>query len=172
MAVMHRSRREALTARGEADHRKAEAQKKAEAETARRADAKLMSEVESHLRAKLKTVQEDAALTDAERLEKRLRQLEQSPADTPARAPERPTGWGLCEEEILRRWRREADEEREKVERKDGTLARREAWDGRRQAIVDKRNADLRNEDERHQAARQRISEHFEDAQLKLGDRP
>ena len=110
MPLVHQTGRERMIARGAAEQRQREAQRRAEAEAGRRADAKLLAEVESHLLAKLKAIEEDARLSDAARLEKRLRQLEQTPAAAPVRTPERPRGWGMAEEDILRRWRREAEE--------------------------------------------------------------
>ena len=172
MPVMHRSRRELEAARSEADRRKREARQKAEAEAGRRADAKLLAEVEAHLLARRKAIEEDSKLSDAERTERRLRQLEQSPADTPVRAPDRPTGWSLCEEDILRRWRREEDEEREGRERKLGITEKREKWDAAVQEIEDRKAASIRKAGERCRESEAAAREQAQAELDRLGPRP
>jgi len=105
----------------------------AKAEAAKRADARLFAEVESHLLAQRKAREEEALMTPEQRTERRLKQLEKQPGNTvPVRAQPRPRGWDLAAEDITRRWKRGAEEQRER----DLDLpARRDRYDAKAREI-------------------------------------
>ena len=172
MAVLHRGGREERIAEGEAASRKREAREAAEAEANRRAGARVLAEAEEYLLAERKRIEAEAALTEGERTERRFRELERPLSERLISQPARPRGfWQACET-VKARWRREAEQERAKQERKNGTLKRRQEWEQAQAAIAAKLDADLRAERERHEQANQRIREGAEDARQKLGERP
>ena len=176
MPVLHRGGREERIAEGEAASRKREAREQAEVQAAERATARLEAEVEKEMLAELEAREREAAMSDAERTERRLRMVEMERVNgveaVLVKHPARPRGWALAREAVQARWRREAEQEREKRERKDGTLKRRQEWEQDQAAIAAKFDADLRAERERHETTSQRIREGAEDARQKLGDRP
>ena len=139
----------------------------AKAEAARRADGRLREQVEGELRAERDAIEADAKLTPAERTELRMRLLEHPPV--PIKTLPRPRGWALMREDVIRGWKHQECEQRER----DLDLpARRDKWDKQRAEIIATRDGELRDERERHAVAAAQIREGSDDDTLKLGDRP
>ena len=171
MAVLHRRGQEQL-AREYPDAAKRKAREQAEAERGAREWEQLTAEAEREMLAELEAAKAKAAIPEQERTRRRIAELERPLSERLIPRPPAPRGHAMAREAVLRRWRREEQEQRVERERKDGTLKRRQEWDQAQAAIADKLAADLRAESERHETANQRIRQGAEDAQQKLGDRP
>lgn len=150
MAVLHRRVRVRQLPELERKLSARRAQERAQAEAGARADRRLRDEVEKELIANREAREAFARLSPEE---KRLRNLEleqqaRRPID-PKDIRKYPDGWMMARSDVLSRWAREADEERQKAERKAGIPQAQKKWDGAREEIIAARDVEVREARER-----------------------
>ena len=144
-----------------------EGKRRASKESAQaRACARRLAEAEKELLAEQEIAAAEAGMTDAERLDRRMRRLESQDAP-PERSTtfDRPTGWSLAREAVRQKWQREAREREAEREETLGVSQAQERWDAERVQIEADRDAEIAEAQETIRAAR-------EQANMKLGAMP
>ena len=172
MAVMHRSGRERLTAKGERERRERQAQAKAAQERGAREWEALKVRVRADRKARAEAIvaeeAELAAMSPAQ-LAAREQRLQ---SHIPKPGPGLPDGYWLASEELDREAREEKDAERKQLEHDAGLPKRQVAWEARREQIDQARADAIRKAGERCRADEQTARDKAQHELEELGERP
>jgi hypothetical protein len=149
---------------------RARAQREAEVEGGRRMTERLEAAVEAEMLRELEARRAEAAMTPEQRNEARLQSLEHPPqAPQPSTNAGRPIGWVLAREAVARRWKREAEEQRERDQR---IPERRDKYDAKAQEINAALATATRETHEKHREALQAARDRAANELAELGERP
>jgi hypothetical protein len=158
-----------LAAEWEPRQAKAREQRAAEVERGERQDARLAREVEAWLIERRAAAEAEAAMSTEQRNARRLSLLERR-SEVPSAPIGRPLGWHAIAETILRRWREEAEQERE---RELAPLrSEQAAYDAKAQGIDAALDAALGKARRRCAESEQAAQSRAEHERAALGERP